>query len=68
MSSHSTEARAGADDIVSNEDGSVDVTTSPEAFHQVQEAFEQAGLVVRVVSGASSEDEPGYTGLTPLGG
>ena len=35
---------AGADDIVSNEDGSVDVTTSPEAFHQVQEAFEQAGL------------------------
>jgi YebC/PmpR family DNA-binding regulatory protein len=35
---------AGADDIVSNQDGSVEVTTSPEAFHHVQEAFEQAGL------------------------
>ena len=35
---------AGAEDIVTNDDGSVDVTTSPDTFHQVQEMISQAGL------------------------
>ncbi len=34
----------GADDVVSNEDGSVDVLTTPEAFNDVKEALQQAGL------------------------
>ena len=35
---------AGADDIVVNDDGSVDIFTPPECFVQVADAFEQAGL------------------------
>ena len=35
---------AGADDIVVNDDGSVDIFTPPECFAQVADAFEQAGL------------------------
>lgn len=36
---------AGADDVVSNEDGSVDVLTSPEGFEAVKAALLKAGLV-----------------------
>jgi len=36
---------AGADDVVSNDDGSIDVMTSPEAFGQVKDALDGAGLV-----------------------
>ncbi|MEE4299545.1 MAG: YebC/PmpR family DNA-binding transcriptional regulator [Pseudomonadales bacterium] len=35
---------AGADDVEAQEDGSVQVTTTPEAFQQVKEALEAAGL------------------------
>jgi len=35
---------AGADDLVSNDDGSVDVMTSPEAFGKVKDALAAAGL------------------------
>ncbi|ROR29803.1 YebC/PmpR family DNA-binding transcriptional regulator [Inmirania thermothiophila] len=35
---------AGADDVVTNEDGSVDVLTSPEAFGAVRDAMRGAGL------------------------
>jgi len=35
---------AGADDVVSNDDGSVDVVTSPEAFTEVKDALTEAGL------------------------
>ena len=35
---------AGADDIVTNEDGSIDVYTAPEAFADVVEAFEAKGI------------------------
>ncbi len=35
---------AGAEDVVSNEDGSVDVLTTPEAFGEVKDALETAGL------------------------
>ena len=34
---------AGAEDIIVNDDGSVDVYTSPESFADVAEAFEKAG-------------------------
>lgn len=34
----------GADDIVTNEDGSIDVITSPEAFLLVKEGMEKAGF------------------------
>lgn len=36
---------AGADDVVTNEDGSIDVLTSPENFVDVKEAMAAAGLV-----------------------
>jgi len=36
---------AGADDVVTNEDGSIDVSTSPESFITVKEAMVAAGLV-----------------------
>jgi YebC/PmpR family DNA-binding regulatory protein len=36
---------AGADDVVTNDDGSIDVTTSPEGFITVKEAMVAAGLV-----------------------
>lgn len=35
---------AGAEDIVTNDDGSIEVTTSPEDFHSVREAMAGAGL------------------------
>ncbi|MCB1918435.1 MAG: YebC/PmpR family DNA-binding transcriptional regulator [Candidatus Competibacteraceae bacterium] len=35
---------AGADDVVTNDDGSVDVLTEPTAFQSVQEAMSAAGL------------------------
>ncbi len=35
---------AGADDVVSNDDGSVDVLTPPEAFNDVKEALQAAKL------------------------
>lgn len=35
---------AGADDIVTNDDGSIDVYTAPEAFADVVEAFEARGI------------------------
>jgi len=35
---------AGADDVVTNDDGSVDVLTDPAAFHEVREAMAVAGL------------------------
>lgn len=35
---------AGADDIVTNDDGSIDVYTAPEAFADVVEAFETKGI------------------------
>jgi YebC/PmpR family DNA-binding regulatory protein len=34
---------AGADDVVSNDDGSIDVLTTPESFSEVKEAMESAG-------------------------
>lgn len=36
---------AGADDVVSHDDGSIDVLTSPEAFGAVKDALDAAGLV-----------------------
>ena len=35
---------AGADDIVTNDDGSIDVYTAPESFADVVEAFEAASI------------------------
>ena len=35
---------AGADDIVTNDDGSIDVYTTPEAFADVVEAFEKNNI------------------------
>ncbi|MCX8050137.1 MAG: YebC/PmpR family DNA-binding transcriptional regulator [Methylohalobius sp.] len=35
---------AGADDVVSHEDGSVEVLTAPESFEQVKQALIEAGL------------------------
>ncbi len=35
---------AGAEDVVTNDDGSIDVITSPEEFSSVKEAIEAAGL------------------------
>ncbi len=35
---------AGAEDVVGNDDGSVDVTTSPESFTEVKEAMIAAGF------------------------
>lgn len=37
---------AGADDIVTNDDGSIDVITSFEGFHAVKSALEKAGLKI----------------------
>jgi transcriptional/translational regulatory protein YebC/TACO1 len=36
---------AGADDVVSNDDGSIDVFTAPEQFEAVKQAMEEAHLV-----------------------
>ncbi len=36
---------AGAEDVVTNEDGSIDVLTSPDVFMGVKEAMQKAGLV-----------------------
>src|SRR5690606_11256723 len=36
---------AGADDVVTNEDGSIDVLTSPDELMNVKEAMQAAGLV-----------------------
>ena len=35
---------AGAEDVISDEDGSIEVTCAPEAFDAVSKAFEAAGL------------------------
>jgi len=35
---------AGADDVIANDDGSVDVVTTPDAFEAVKQAIENAGL------------------------
>ncbi|MCI6939630.1 MAG: YebC/PmpR family DNA-binding transcriptional regulator [Succinatimonas hippei] len=35
---------AGADDVVTNDDGSIDIYTAPDVFADVVEAFEKAGL------------------------
>jgi transcriptional/translational regulatory protein YebC/TACO1 len=35
---------AGADDVVTEEDGSIEVTTSPEAFSDVLKGMKEAGL------------------------
>ncbi|HKB52891.1 MAG TPA: YebC/PmpR family DNA-binding transcriptional regulator, partial [Ramlibacter sp.] len=35
---------AGADDVVADEDGAIEVITDPGSFEQVKEAIEQAGL------------------------
>ena len=35
---------AGADDVVTNDDGSIDVLTSPEEFFTVKDALTDAGL------------------------
>jgi len=35
---------AGADDVVTNDDGSIDVLTSPEDFFTVKDALTEAGL------------------------
>ena len=39
---------AGADDVVSDEDGSIEVTCDPAQFDAVQQAFEQAGIAPEV--------------------
>ncbi|MCW8905816.1 MAG: YebC/PmpR family DNA-binding transcriptional regulator [Sedimenticola sp.] len=36
---------AGAEDVVTNDDGSIDVTTSPEEFSDVNDAIQAAGLI-----------------------
>lgn len=49
---------AGAEDIESDDDGSVEVTTSPETFHAVRGALEAAGLQpesAEIVQRASTE-------------
>jgi YebC/PmpR family DNA-binding regulatory protein len=39
---------AGADDVITNDDGSVDVLTTPDHFHAVNEAMEAADLETEV--------------------
>ena len=39
---------AGAEDVVTNDDGSIDVTTAPEDFSDVKTAMEGAGLVTEM--------------------
>ena len=39
---------AGADDVISDEDGAVEVITSPGAFEQVRDALTAAGLAPEV--------------------
>lgn len=39
---------AGADDVVSDEDGSIEVTCDPAAFDDVQKAFEAAGITPEI--------------------
>ena len=51
---------SGADDVASNDDGSVDVTTAPEAFEAVNKAMSDAGLeplAAEITMGASTEVE-----------
>ena len=53
---------AGAEDVVSNDDGSIDVMTTPEDFMDIQEALKEAGLeteVAEVTMKASVEVELG---------
>jgi len=40
-----TALEAGADDVVSADDGSIEVITTPEAYEDVKSALEEAGLV-----------------------
>jgi YebC/PmpR family DNA-binding regulatory protein len=35
---------AGAEDVISNDDGSIEVITAPAEFHTIKEALERAGL------------------------
>ena len=35
---------AGADDVVANDDGSIEVVCAPADFHKVKQALEKAGL------------------------
>ena len=35
---------AGAEDVVTNEDGGIEVLTDPDAFHKVKEMIEKSGL------------------------
>ena len=39
-----TALEAGADDVVTQDDGSIEVVCDPQAFDAVQKAFEVAGL------------------------
>lgn len=51
---------AGADDVVSNDDGSIDVTTNPDEFEAVKAAMEAADLIAEaaeITMGASVEVE-----------
>ena len=51
---------AGAEDVVSNDDGSLDVITTPEDFTAVKEALTTAGLdtdVAEVTYNASTQAE-----------
>ncbi|MCU7814006.1 MAG: YebC/PmpR family DNA-binding transcriptional regulator [Candidatus Thiodiazotropha sp. (ex Lucinoma kastoroae)] len=48
---------AGADDVVTNEDGSIDVVSTPESFSQVKDALLAAGLT-------PDNDEITYTAST----
>ena len=49
---------AGADDVIANEDGSIEVLTVPDAFENVCRAMEQAGLApehAEIVQRASTD-------------
>lgn len=51
---------AGAEDIIVNDDGSVDIYTSPEAFAEVNDAFEKSGIKptnAQITQIASTETE-----------
>jgi YebC/PmpR family DNA-binding regulatory protein len=37
---------ASAEDVVTNDDGTIEVTTSPDTFHTVKEAFRAGGLTI----------------------
>ncbi|MBA1146261.1 YebC/PmpR family DNA-binding transcriptional regulator [Ectothiorhodospiraceae bacterium WFHF3C12] len=57
---------AGAEDIVNNDDGSIELLTAPEDYHQVKEALDEAGLApadaevtMRPETTVAVEDEDG---------